>query len=89
MRLVLEFREAKGETIMMSKHKRLSIQHASFNHLTVGQSNDTIIQLGYVLEGSSLQSLIMAIKSGNLATPGNLFHTTGQDWKGRYTYIYF
>lgn len=86
MRLVSEFREVKGNTIMMGKHTRLRIRQASFLSMTVGHPQDDIMLLDYVPQGSknpSLRSMIMSIKSRNKETPGNLFHAIGKDWKGR------
>jgi len=32
--------------------------------------------------------MIMAIESTNTTTPGKLFHAVGQDWKGRFTFVF-
>ena len=86
MRLVSEFREVKGNPVMMGKHMRLRLRQSQFNHFTVGHPNDDIMLLDYESEGNTLRGLIMAIPSGDKKTPGNLFHAIGMDWKGRYTF---
>ena len=81
MRLVSEFREVKGNPIMMGKHMRLRLRQASFNNLTVVHPNDDIMILDYDYkgDGGTLRSMIMTIQSINSKTPCNLFHAIGQD----------
>ena len=86
MRLVSEFREVKGNLIMMGKHTRLRLRQASFNAMCTGYPNDDIMLLDYAVGGKTLREMIMAIQSTNEATSGNLFHAIGQDWKGRFTF---
>ena len=85
MRLISEFREVKGNTIMMGKHMRLRVRQASFLSMTIGHPSDEIMLLDYKPNrgGETLRSLIMSIQSHNPETPGNLFHAVGKDWKGR------
>ena len=85
MRLVSEFREVKGNSIMMGKHTRLRLRQSSFNAMMVGHPVDDIMLLDYKSRdgGVTLRSLIMKIQSNNPETPGNLFHAVGKDWKGR------
>ena len=85
MRLVSEFREVKGNTIMMGKHTRLRVRQSSFLSMTIGHPADDIMLLDFIPKGQkvSLRSLIMGIQSQNGDTPGNLFHAVGKDWKGR------
>ena len=85
MRLVSEFREVKGNTIMMGKHTRLRIRQSSFLSMITGHPQDEIMLLDYISKGGgrTLRSIIMGIQSSNSETPGNLFHAVGKDWKGR------
>ena len=86
MRLVSEFREVKGNPIMMGKHMRLRVRQASFISLIAGHTNDDIMLLDHKINGQSLRDMIMEIKSFNKETPGSLFHAVSQDWKGRYVF---
>ena len=85
MRLVSEFREVKGNTVMMGKHTRLRVRQSSFLSMTIGHPADDIMLLDFIPKGqkASLRNLIMGIQSQNVDTPGNLFHAVGKDWKGR------
>ena len=82
MRLVSEFREVKGNTIMMGKHTRLRIRQSSFLSMITGHPQDEIMLLDYISKGGgrTLRSIIMGIQSSNSETPGNLFHAVGKDW---------
>ena len=62
---------------------RLKVRQASFMVLTIGHPNDDIMMLDYEDWGCTLRQLSMSIQSKNPKTPGNLFYTIGQDWKGR------
>ena len=84
MRLVSEFREVKGNPVMMGKHMRLRVRQASFTALIGGHPNDDIMLLDYESEESTLRKMIMQIQSGNKDTPENLFYAVVQDWKGRF-----
>ena len=90
MRLVSEFRDVKGNVIMMGKHARLRLRQSKFLAMTVGHPADDIMQLDYIPTGqtSTLRSLIMSIQSSDAKTPGNLFHAVGKDWKGRFVINY-
>ena len=88
MRLVSEFREVRGNSIMMSKHTRLRVRQASFISLIDGYPTDDIQMLDYEDEGQTLRDMIMSIQSRNPQTPGNLFHAVGRDWKGRIIFNY-
>ena len=83
MRLVSEFREVKGNPTMMAKHMRLRLRQAKFMSMVVGHPTDDIMLLDYQVNEISLRDLIMGIQSRDKATPGNLFHAVGKDWKGR------
>ena len=85
MRLVSEFREVKGNSIMMGKHIRLRVRQSSFLGMILGHPSDEIMLLDYIPKRGkrTLRSLIMSIQSQNDKTPGNLFHAVGKDWKGR------
>ena len=85
MRLVSEFREVKGNSIMMGKHIRLRVRQSSFLSMIVGQPADEIMLLDFIPKGGkhTLRTRIMGIQSQNPETPGNLFHAVGKDWKGR------
>ena len=89
MRLVSEFRDVKGNPIMMGKHMRLRLRQSQFNHFAMGHPNDDIMMLDYDSEVMNLRKLIMAIESGEKSTPGKLFHAIGMDWKGRFTFNFF
>ena len=86
MRLVAEFRDVKGNPIMMAKHARLRARQASFISVIAGHPNDDIMLLDHKVNGKSLRDMIMQIKSFNPDTPGTLFHSVGQNWKGRYIF---
>jgi len=85
MRLVSEFKEVKGNAIMMGKHTRLRVMQSSFLSMNIGYPSDDIMLLDFIPKGKivTLRSLIMGIQIQNAATPGNLFHAVGKDWKGR------
>ena len=85
MRLVSEFREVKGNTLMMGKHTRLRIRQSSFLSMITGHPQDEIMLLDFIPKGGerTLRSMVMGIQSLNPSTPGNLFHAVGKDWKGR------
>ena len=85
MRLVSEFREVKGNTLMMGKHTRLRIRQSSFLSMLTGHPQDEIMLLDFIPKGGerTLRSMLMGIQSLNPQTPGNLFHAVGKDWKGR------
>ena len=83
MRLVSEFREVRGNIVMMGKHTRLRVRQASFLASIEGYPSDDIQMLDYEDEGITLRQLIMSIQSMNDKTPGNLFHSVGKDWRGR------
>ena len=56
-----------------------------------GCTNDDIGQLDWKepkLNNRSLRDLIMGINSRNPDTPGTLFRGVGQDWKGRFIFLY-
>ena len=55
-----------------------------------GLPNDDIIQLDYarIKDSETLREMIMNIESINTTTPENLFHAVGQDWKGRFTFVF-
>lgn len=74
-----EFREVKGNLIMMGKHMRLRIHQASYNHWTVRHSNDDIALLDYESDERTLCSIIIKIKSTNKKKTGNLFCVNSQD----------
>ena len=91
MRLVSEYREVKGNPVNMGKHMRLRVRQANFKAMMMALPNDEIMMLDYKdkeLENKSLREMVMEIKSSNPKTPGNLFHAVGQDWKGRYTFMF-
>ena len=88
MRLVSEFREVRGNAIMVGKHSRLRVRQASFISLVEGHPSDDIQMLDYEDEGITLRGLIMDIQSRNPNTPGNLFHAVGKDRKGRIIFNY-
>ena len=83
MRLVSEFREVRGNTVMMGKHARLRVRQASFLSSIEGYPSDDIQMLDYEDNGVTLRELMMSIQSRNEQTPGNLFHSVGKDWRGR------
>ena len=78
MRLVSEYREVKGNTIMMGKHVRLRVRQAQFLALITGYPSDDIQMLDYEDGGVTLRNLMMGIQSRNPKTPGNLFHAVGK-----------
>lgn len=86
MRLVAEYRDVKGNPIMMAKHARLRARQASFISVITGHPSDDILLLDHNVNGKTLRDMIMHIKSFNKATPGYLFHSVGQNWKGRYIF---
>ena len=65
---------------------RLQVRQASFISRNIGQPKDDVMQLDYPQDGTTLSKMIMAIKSTNTATQGNLFRVIGQDWKGCFTF---
>ena len=83
MRLVSEFREVKGNSIMMGKHTRLRVRQASVLSMMIGQPSDEIMQLEYAPKRGApiLITMIMGINSSNPATPGNLVHALEKYWK--------
>ena len=83
MRLVSEFREVRGNSVMVGKHSRLRVRQASFISLIDGYPSEDIQMLDYEDEGITLRGLLMEVQSRNPKTPGNLFHAVGRDRKGR------
>ena len=83
MRLVSEFREVRGNSVMVGKHSRLRVRQASFISLIDGYPSEDIHMLDYEDEGITLRGLLMEVQSRNPKTPGNLFHAVGRDRKGR------
>ena len=75
----------------MGKHMRLRVRQANFRATIEGLPNDDIMQLDYspTKESKTLQEMIMSIESTNTTTPRKLFHAVGQDWKGRFTFVFF
>ena len=90
MRLVSEFREVKGNIVNMGKHMRLRVRQANFRAMIEGLPNDDIMQLDYAptKDSKTLREMIMNIESTEPKTPGKLFHAVGQDWKGRFTFVF-
>ena len=77
MRLVTEFREVRGNSLMVGKHTRLRARKASFTSLIDGYPSEDIQLLDYEDEGTTLRRMLMSIQSRNPQTPGNLFHAVG------------
>jgi len=69
---------------------RLRVRQANFRAMIEGLPNDDIMQLDYspTKESKTLREMIMAIESTEPKTPGKLFHAVGQDWKGRFTFVF-
>ena len=88
MRLVVEFKEVRGNATMIAKHTRLRARQASFTSAIEGTISEDIQMLDYEKEGMTLRDMIMSIQSRNSQTPGNLFHAVGRDWKGRFVFNY-
>ena len=91
MRLVSEYREVKGTILNMGKHMRLRVRQDNFRAMMMAVPNDDIMMLDYQdkeLDNKTLREMVMGIKSSNPDTPGNLYHAVGQDWKGRYTFMF-
>ena len=51
MRLVSEFREVKGNALMMGKHTRLRVRQSQFLSMTIGHPADDIMLLDFVPKG--------------------------------------
>ena len=88
MRLVVEFKEVRGNATMIAKHTRLRARQASFTSAIEGTISEDIQMLDYEKEGMTLRDMIMSIQSRNSQTPGKLFHAVGRDWKGRFVFNY-
>ena len=86
MCIVSEFREVKGNPTMVGKHMRLIVWQMSVMELCLGNPNDDVMLLDYKYGGQTLRSMVMSIQNDNEATPSNLYHAIGQDWKGGYTF---
>ena len=88
MRFISEFREVRGNTVMMGKHTRLRVRQASVSSLIDRYPSDDIQMLDYEDEGTTLRTIIKPIQRRNSQTSGNLFHAVGRDRSARIVFNY-
>ena len=79
MRLVPEFREIKGNQVIVNKVANLRAKQAHFLQAITSVSSDDILSLDVITSGStkSLRELIMEIKAWTNSS-STLFHTVNE-----------
>ena len=83
MRLVPEFREIKGNQVIVNKVANLRAKQAHFLQAITSVSSDDILSLDVITSGStkSLRELIMEIKAWTNSS-STLFHAVNESWDG-------